>query len=429
LTEGCINVHNNDGNKFIVKKRVDLMRILHTSDWHLGKYLVTASRLPEQVEFIEELIEIVEDQKVDLILIAGDIYDTNNPPADAENLFYKTLIRLSDGGRRPIIIIAGNHDSPERISAAGPLATITGVFIIGTQNTVVSKGSYKHFSVEDADEGVFELSIGGEKAVIITIPYPSEKRLNEVFVGQNKESELQKTYSEKVGAIFTELSKKYRDDTINLAVGHFYFNGGISTDSEREIQIGGSYAVDPVTLPEKAQYIAMGHLHRPQAVAGSTTAFYSGSPIQYSKSEINYAKSVHIADIKAGSEAIIEKILLRNYKPIEVWKADSIEDAIQICQDRQNENSWVFLEIKTDRPLLLSEIKEIKAAKKDIIEIRPYIESAETNSDNEEAKDSEEVKSLMEEFSVFYQEKNSGAIPDRELIEFFLSICNEEEVS
>ena len=399
------------------------MRILHTSDWHLGKYLGASSRLPEQIEFMEELVEIVEFQKIDLILIAGDIYDTNNPPADAENLFYKTLVRLSNGGRRPIIIVAGNHDSPERITAAGPLAVITGVFIIGTQKTVVHKGAYQHFSIEDADEGVFELSIGSEKAIIAAIPYPSEKRLNEVFIGQNQESGLQKTYSEKVGTIFSELSKKFREETINLAVGHFYFNGGLSSDSEREIQIGGSYAVDPAVLPEKAQYVAMGHLHRPQRVAGSNKAFYSGSPIQYSKSEINYAKSVYIADVKPGCEAIVEKIYLRNYKPIEIWKASSIEEAIRICYEKQDEKSWVFLEIKTQRPLLLSEIKEIKTAKKDIVEIRPYIESSDLESDSELAEESEEIKSLEEEFCEFYQERKEGAVPDKNLVDLFLSLC------
>ena len=405
------------------------MRILHTSDWHLGKYLGTSSRLPEQVEFMEELIEIVEKQKIDLIIIAGDIYDTNNPPAEAENLFYNTLIRLSNKGQRPVIIVAGNHDSPERIAAAGALAAITGVFIIAAQKTVVHKGVYEHFNIEAADEGVLELNIGSEKAVIAAIPYPSEKRLNEVFIGQNQESGLQKTYSEKVGTIFSELSKKYREETINLAVGHFYFNGGVSSDSEREIQIGGSYAVDPAVLPEKAQYVAMGHLHRPQRVAGSDKAFYSGSPIQYSKSEINYAKSVYIADIKPGNEALVEKIYLRNYKPIEVWKADSIEEAIRICRERQHEKNWVFLEIKTQRPLLLSEIKEIKMAKKDIVEIRPYIESADSESGRESVEESEEIKSLKEEFCDFYQERKEGAIPDKDLVELFLSLCNAEDAS
>jgi len=397
------------------------MRILHTSDWHLGKHLEMCSRLPEQEEFADELISITETQNIDLVLIAGDIYDTNNPPADAEHLFYKTLIRLSDGGRRPVIIIAGNHDSPERIAAAGPLAAVTGVFIIGAQKTIVHKGPYPHFTVEDAEEGVLEISVGGERAVIITIPYPSEKRLNEVFTGQNQEAELQKTYSEKVGALFERLSKKYRDETINLAIGHFYLRGGLTSDSEREIQLGGSYAIDPAVLPQQAQYIAMGHLHRPQKAGGSKQAFYSGSPIQYSKSEINYAKCVYIADIRPGSEANVEKIYLRNYKPIEVWKPDSIEEAIALCEKRGNENSWVYLEIKTERLLQHSDIKQMKSAKKDIVEILPVMESAAA----ENTEESEETKSLKEEFCDFYQETRSLP-PAEDLVDLFLSLCNEE---
>ncbi|MDR3240003.1 MAG: exonuclease subunit SbcD [Clostridiales bacterium] len=384
------------------------MRILHTSDWHLGKHLEMYSRLPEQEEFIGELVEIVESRQVDLILIAGDVYDTANPPAEAEHLFYRSLLRLSDGGRRPVVVIAGNHDSPERLAAAGTLAAQIGVFIIGLQ---------RNFA-----DGALELSLNGETAVILTMPYPSEKRLNEVFAGQNQQEELQKSYSEKIGGMFTRLSEKYRDDTINLAMGHFYVRGGESSGSEREIQLGGSYAVDPAALPSKAQYIAMGHLHRPQSVAGTKRAFYSGSPIQYSKSEIGYAKCVYLAEIHPGGEPEIEKIYLRNYKPVEVWKAQSVQDALELCERHAAENTWVFMEIKTDKPLLPSEIKLMKSLKKDIVEICPLLEAFGADM----LLEAEEEKSLEEEFRDFYQETR-GAVPTENLVSCFLSLSAGED--
>ncbi|MDR1541720.1 MAG: exonuclease SbcCD subunit D C-terminal domain-containing protein [Clostridiales bacterium] len=397
------------------------MRILHTSDWHLGKHLEMHSRLPEQEEFIDEMEQICEERSVDLILLAGDVYDNSNPPAEAEQLFYSACLRLSKKGKRPIAVISGNHDSPERMRAAASLAALSGVVIIDSQGSKAAIGEYDGFSILDSDEGMLELLVNGEKAIIAVVPFPSEKRLNEIFTAPGHEEQIRKSYSEKVEEIFAALSAKFRDDAVNLAMGHFYINGGESSGSEREIQLGGSYAVEPKALPEKAQYIAMGHLHRPQAVAGLKNAFYSGSPIQYSKSETGYAKSVIIVDVHPGKEPAFEKVHLRNYKPVEVWKLGSIEEAIAECEARGAENSWVFLEVKTDRPLTPSEMKLMKSAKRDIVEINPIMDSVDADAGN-----SSEEKTIAEEFADFYLSLR-GAAPSEELIELFLSISGEED--
>ena len=103
------------------------MRILHTSDWHLGRNLEGRSRLPEQEQFIAELVDIVSEEDIQVILVAGDVFDTYNPSADAENLFYDALERLSGNGKRAVLAIAGNHDSPDRLRAANPLALQHGI--------------------------------------------------------------------------------------------------------------------------------------------------------------------------------------------------------------------------------------------------------------------------------------------------------------
>lgn len=106
------------------------MRVLHTSDWHLGRTLEGRPRLPEQEQFFDELVEIATGEKVQLILVAGDVFDTYNPSAEAEELFYDALERLADGGRRAVVAIAGNHDSPERLHAANPLALKHGISLL-----------------------------------------------------------------------------------------------------------------------------------------------------------------------------------------------------------------------------------------------------------------------------------------------------------
>ncbi len=158
------------------------MRILHTSDWHLGKNLEGFSRMDEQERFIEDFINIVDNNNIDMVIIAGDIYDNGNPPARAEKMFYDCIKRVSNKGERLVLIIAGNHDNPERLVAASPLAYDEGIILMGTPKTIVPKGKYGDFNVINSDLGCLEVEIKGENAVIISLPYPSEKRLNEILL-------------------------------------------------------------------------------------------------------------------------------------------------------------------------------------------------------------------------------------------------------
>ena len=157
------------------------MRILHTADWHLGKNLEGLSRMDEQERFLEDFVHIVKDNNIDLVIIAGDVYDSSNPPARAEKMFYDTLKKISANGERMTLVISGNHDNPERLVAAGPLAREHGIVMVGTPKSIVEVGEYGRNKVLNSGEGFIELDINGEKSVILTVPYPSEKRLNEVL--------------------------------------------------------------------------------------------------------------------------------------------------------------------------------------------------------------------------------------------------------
>ena len=398
------------------------MKILHTADWHLGKMLEGHSRINEQKEFINEFVEIVKNKDPDLIIIAGDIFDTYNPSSEAEYLFNYAIKNISEDGQRPVLIIAGNHDSPERLESIKPLAAEFGALILGTPNSKVDCKDYKGFSILNSEKGYIELLKDNEKASIIALPYPSEKRLNEIFERKVTDKEFQKTYSERIGEIFNELSKKYfKEDTINIVASHFFVNGGSSTESERKIELGGIYTINPEHLPINADYIALGHLHNYQKVAKHKNAFFSGSPIQYSKSEANHIKGIIFIDIQKGKEIKTEKIMLKNYKPIEVWKTNSIEEAIELCKKNSESNAWVYLEIKTETPFTGEEIKELKKYKKDIIEIKPiFINTIET--DNKQ--NYEKTYTDLELFKMYYKNvKNIN--PKNELIQTFLELINE----
>ncbi len=400
------------------------MKILHTSDWHLGKHLENHSRIEEQENTLEEIIEIANKEDIDMVIIAGDIYDTSNPPAAAEKLLYRTLKKLGNNGERIILIIAGNHDSPDRLVASTPLAYDHGVILLGSPRSTAEIGKIGNHEIVDSGEGYIELEINGERVVMLTLPYPSEQRLNEVFGEIKDQREVQKNYSEKVKEIFISSGKKFREDTINIATSHIFVLGGETSDSERPIQVGGGLTVHREALPNRAQYIALGHLHKPQKVKKeNTNVYYSGSPLQYSKSEIGYPKSVYIADIKAGEPAIVEQAFLGNRKPLEVWKCNSVAHAIETCMSNQDREVWTYLEISTDRVLTQCEIKEIKTIKPDILSIVPILEALEEDREDPERFTERNIMELFKEF--YIRERNVE--PTQDFMEFFSQIIGENE--
>ena len=396
------------------------MRFIHTSDWHIGKNLEGHSRLEEQEKFCNDFIKIVETNNIDMGIIAGYVYDTSNPPAGAETLFYKTICKLADNGNRCVLVIAGNHDNPERLSAITPLAKEQGIIILGYPLSSTTKLKYNGYEIVEAKEGYMKLDIKGEKVCVITLPYPSEKRLNDAIRGVESEEELQKTYSSKIGDIFRKLEENFEEDSINIAVSHLFVCGGDSSDSERQIQLGGSLVVDKHDLPQKSQYTALGHLHKPQKVSERLNVYYSGSPLQYSVKENMYAKGANIVEIHAKENPVITPIYFNNYKPIEIFKCDGIEEALKVCEENKDRDIWSYFEIKTEEVISQDNIKKMKSYLKDIVEIKPIITS-EYEENNIDVKE----KSMAQLFNDFYKFKEKCE-PRGELMDLFLNIVSEE---
>lgn len=401
------------------------MRILHTGDWHLGKNLEGHSRLEEQEKFLKDFVAIVEEQNIDLVIIAGDVYDTSNPPAAAEKLFYDTLKKLSKNGERITLVISGNHDNPERLVAAGPLAMEHGIIMVGTPKTIVQTGTYGQHEIVDSGEGYIELKIKDEKAVILTVPYPSEKRLNEVLYHEMEEAEERAaTYGERIKELFTNLSTHYRKDTINLVTSHLFAMDSEEGGSERSIQLGGSYIVSGDCFPKEAQYIALGHVHKPQIVPGTNKrARYSGSPLHYNKKEVSYTKKCFVVEVKPNQEAVVEEVPFLIYKPIEVWKCESIDAALERCEAEKDREAYVYLEIETDRYIREDEIKQMKSLKADILEILPKIKGQDEIE--------EETKRLTEQsfediFKAFYK-KERGTEVAQDVLDVLMNLIGEEE--
>ncbi len=401
------------------------MKILHTSDWHLGKNLEQFSRLEEQEQFLLELNEIVKNKKIDLILVAGDIYDTVNPQAKAEQLFYKYINKINDNGKIPIILIAGNHDSYERIVASNPVINEKGIYIIGKYDDEVQPFENDYFKITDTFVGGFTINIKSidETATIITMPFPTEKNLNEI-IDYTSKKDYQLKYSEKVIELLEESAKNYNENTINILMAHIFAQGGITSESERDIQIGGAYVVEIEKLLDGCDYIALGHMHQAQQLKKAMAAcYYSGSPIQYSKSEAGKAKSVYIIDIDEHKNISVEKEFLSDYKSIEIIKAKSFEEAKEKCELIKNVNCYVYFELDVDS-LSQTQINELKKIVKNVVNIQ--FENSKAQFTNESI-DFETMK-VEEVFKEFYKRNNKGLSANEEIIEAFSTLLIEEEL-
>lgn len=411
------------------------MRILHTSDWHLGRTLEGRSRIEEQIKFINELCMIVEDEVIDLVLIAGDVFDTVNPPAIAEELFYDALNRLSADGKRAIVAIAGNHDNPERLCAASPLAVRNGITLYGLPKEVLipspsllAQPSQGRVSRVAAGQGWVELHIPScsDPAIVAMLPFPSESRLNEVLSEGLDEEILRAEYSKRVQQLFSLFGQHFRPDAVNLGMSHLFVRGGVESDSERPIQLGSAPTVEASAMPTGAQYVALGHLHRAQTVKGAAVPTrYSGSPLAYSFSETGYAKSVILIEAFPGQAITTREIFLSAGYPLVKWKAkEGLAQVQQWIDEGKDLNAWIDLEVFLTSALQSEDIQMLRRQRERLINIRPVF--PETEKIVAEARSKLPIDEL---FRRFYQDRTGGAEPEQELVSLFLSLIDPDNTT
>ncbi len=276
-----------------------VIRLLHTADWHLGAALHGWSREPEHRAALAQLIEIARAQAVNAIIVAGDIFDSLNPSAEAQRLLYETLRDLRAAcPAATIALIAGNHDPAGRLEAPRALFEFAGVHSIG----VVARASgaidpRAHLVPVKDDAGV-------TAAHILALPYPRAADLP--VAGADVSGSpivwgVRELYREAAAAARREIG-----DAPLILTGHLHVAGGLESEgAERRILIGGEHAAPPDIFPADVAYVALGHLHRPQKV-GRETIRYSGSLIPMSKTEIDYDHGVSLVEIDAAGAARIE---------------------------------------------------------------------------------------------------------------------------
>lgn len=411
------------------------MRILHTADWHFGRQLEGRDRRVEQAAFVEEICRIAEERQVDLVLIAGDVYDSVNPPAWAEELFYEAIERLSGGGRRGVVVIAGNHDQPERVRAAAPLAAKHGIVLLGLPKEAPllpeePVSASDRVQIVEGGPSWLELAVPGceHHAVILALPYPSESRLKELLSESFLQEEMQLAFSDRIGKLLDELSVHFREDTVNLVMSHLFVMGGAETESERPIQIGGAMTVSTQAFPENADYVALGHLHRLQKLREKPLVRYSGSPLCYSFSEAGQSKAVVLVDIEPGQEVREEILYLTSGRPLARWKAtEGIEQVERWLAEGRDAGAWIDLEIHVSDVIDPAEFQRLRKLSDDFLKIQRVV----VREDREESEELEAQAKLTELtpdqlFRRFYERKR-GAQPDERLVAMFQRLLLETE--
>ncbi len=275
----------------------DPMRFLHTADWHVGKTLKGRSRLDEQEQVLREIVGIARAHEVDAVLVAGDLYDTAAPTADAQKLVNRTLLGLARDGVH-VIAIAGNHDHAATIDAYRGFAEAAGITLVGTVRT--------------ADRGgVVELTgrSTGDRATVAVLPFLSTRyavRAAELVTGTP--ADHTNAYDRDLRAILNALTAGFRDDAVNLVMAHLTVLGGTWGGGERAAQSIFEYAVPSAIFPVDAHYVALGHLHRRQTMAAPCPVHYSGSPLAVDFGEQENTPVVCLVEATPGTPAVVTDI-------------------------------------------------------------------------------------------------------------------------
>lgn len=275
------------------------MRLLHTSDWHVGKTLKGHNRLDEQTEVLREIVGIARREQVDAVLIAGDLYDSAAPTAAAQKLVVNALLALAGTGAQ-VVAIAGNHDHPTTLDAYRPLAEVAGITLVGGYRPAGSGGLVS-----------FVARSTGEPVQLAVLPFLSQRyavRAAELVSGTPGENAGK--YDQLVRDVLAELTAGFTPDAVNLVMAHLTVTGGVFGGGERAAQSIFEYHVPATAFPAHAHYVALGHLHRRQSLPAPCPVHYCGAPLAVDFGEQDNTGVVCLVEASPGLPANVTDVEL-----------------------------------------------------------------------------------------------------------------------
>ncbi len=316
------------------------MRILHTSDWHIGRSLYGRKRYDEFAAFFDWLAKLITEQQIDALLVAGDIFDTSTPSNRSQELYYRFLCRVARSSCRHIIVIAGNHDSPSFLNAPKEILRALDVHVIGAM------------TAQHADEVlVLKDTHDHPQAIVCAVPYLRDRDIRTVDAGETLEDKSAKLVAglQAHYAAVCRIAEQCREEIGEvpiIAMGHLFTAGGKTVDDDgvRELYVGALTRVGADAFPTCIDYLALGHLHVAQCVGQRENMRYSGSPIPMGYNEAGHAKKVVLVEFNSRVPAI-QEIQVPCFQPLV-----RISGSLAVIQDRidelkrQDSNAWLEIE-------------------------------------------------------------------------------------
>lgn len=343
-----------------------MIRILHTADWHLGQTFFGYDRTQEHEHFLDWLAGVLTKNKIDVLIVAGDVFDVSNPSAASQRMFYRFIHRVTtENPRLQLVVVAGNHDSAARLESPLPLLQEMRTEIKGIVRKQNGKIDYEHLLVE------LKNAAGEVEALCLAVPFLRQGDYPVVETESNP-------YAEGVKELYARLLKyalkKRTDGQALVAVGHLLATGSeiAEKDHSERIIIGGLESVSPESFPEQIVYTALGHIHKAQRVSGRENIRYAGSPLPMSFAEKHYHHGVVKVTLDEGWAVEIEKL---EYTPLvrllsipatEAAAPDEVLDELRGLELPEDE-PMPYLEVKVKlsepEPMLRQQVEEILEGK------------------------------------------------------------------
>jgi exonuclease SbcD len=333
------------------------MRLLHTSDWHVGKAIRGQSRASEHRAVLAEIGSIAAHEEVDAILVVGDLFETAAPAPEAEEIVYRALLDLAATGAA-VVVVGGNHDNARRLDAVAPLLQLGHVHLLASP-------------ARPDEGGLLSLtSTSGEELRVARLPFVSQRgivRAEELLeLGADERSGL---YRDRVATVLRLLCEGFGVDAVNVVAAHLFVEGGLLGGGERSGHTIFDYSVPTVAFPASAHYVALGHLHRAQALPGPIQIRYCGSPLQLDFGEQLDTKSVTIVEATAGRPAATREVPLSAGCPLRTLEGtiDELREQVGTTDD-----AWLRVRIAArPEPGLADEVRGWFPRAVDIQLVRP----------------------------------------------------------
>lgn len=313
------------------------MRIVHTSDWHTGAPLRSIDRTAEVEAALDGMARYIEREAVDLVLMTGDIFHAFTPSAEAERVVFQFLKRLG-AARVPSVVIAGNHDSAQRVEAWAQLAALASVHAVGVPR-------------RPDQGGVLEIPTEcGELAIVAPVPFATPGHLVSASDLAKGDVDPASVYRDLLTDLIARLAARFRPEAVNLLAAHAHLEGAVLAKGtlERHVALGEQWAVTGQSIPSTAQYVALGHIHRPQRVNAPAPTVYAGSALQLDFGEAGEEKSFVVVDVHPQRPSKIERIPYEGTKPLVRIRATLAE--VERDAEALRARGWLEVTIPVERP-------------------------------------------------------------------------------